>query len=107
VGIVGDITQTGNIDLTGDFTTSGTVEVTGNITATGTLEVGDISIAGHTIQVTTSGTDLDLRTTGIANIIFEDFNLPQDEKNTIYAYLEEGFDYKLHSEAGICMAVLH
>lgn len=75
VGVVGDITQTGNIDLTGDFTTSGTVQVTGNVTATGTLEVGDISIAGHTIQVTTSGTDLDLRTTGIANIIFEDFKV--------------------------------
>jgi len=39
-------------------------------------------------------------------IIFEDFNLTQDEKNTIYAYLEEGFNYQLHSEAGICMAVL-
>ena len=75
VGITGDITQTGDIDLTGDFTTSGLVQVTGNITATGTLEVGDISIAGHTIQVTTSGTDLDLRTTGVANIIFEDFKV--------------------------------
>ena len=73
VDVTGDITQTGDIELTGDFTTSGTVEVTGNITATGTLEVGDISISGHTIQVTTSGTDLDLRTTGVANIIFEDF----------------------------------
>ena len=80
VDVTGDITQTGDIDLTGDFTTSGTVEVTGNITATGTLEVGDISIAGHTIQVTTSGTDLDLRTTGVANIIFEDFKI---DANTI------------------------
>lgn len=39
-------------------------------------------------------------------IIFEDFNLPQEEKNTIYDYLKS-FGYQLHSEAGICMAVLH
>jgi len=38
-------------------------------------------------------------------IIFEDFNLPQEEKNTIYTYLED-FGYLLHSEAGICMATL-
>jgi hypothetical protein len=38
-------------------------------------------------------------------IIFEDFNLPQEEKNTIYNYLNEK-GYKLHSEAGICMASL-
>jgi hypothetical protein len=39
-------------------------------------------------------------------IIFEDFNLPQEEKDTIYAYLKD-FGYRLHSEAGICMAALN
>jgi len=38
-------------------------------------------------------------------IIFEDFNLPKEEKDTIYNYLKEK-GYKLHSEAGICMAAL-
>jgi hypothetical protein len=38
-------------------------------------------------------------------IIFEDFNLPQEEKDTIYNYLKEK-GYKTHSEAGICMAAL-
>ena len=36
-------------------------------------------------------------------IIFEDFNLSEDEKTEIYEWLKFG-EYKLHSQSGICMA---
>jgi len=36
-------------------------------------------------------------------IIFEDFNLPEEEKNTIYNFLKNK-NYNLYSNAGICMA---
>ncbi len=36
-------------------------------------------------------------------IIFEDYNLSDDEKNEIYEWLKIGL-YSLHSESGICMA---
>jgi len=37
-------------------------------------------------------------------IIFEDFNLNEDEKKEIYSYLENR-NYKLKSEGGICEAI--
>lgn len=36
-------------------------------------------------------------------IIFEDFNLSEDEKTEIYEWLKSG-EYKLNSQSGICMA---
>ena len=36
-------------------------------------------------------------------IIFEDYNLTDDEKNEVYKWLELG-KYRLYSDSGICMA---
>jgi hypothetical protein len=71
----GVVTVVGDIDQTGDFTTSGTATITGNITATGTLAVGDISVAGHTIEVTTLDTDLNLIPNGTGDVVFEDIRV--------------------------------